>query len=174
MFRSFVLAALVTFPVPATAHVMFAPDTATTNTTYVGALRVTHGCDGAATTQIRVTIPDGVNTAKPQAKPGWTITVERTPLTKPVPGKDGKMVTDRVNAIIWQGNLPDDQFDDFVLMLKMPAAGAVYFPVTQTCGTVTESWTTIPAAAQGWHDTDHPAPVLTVQPAMSGDMHGQM
>lgn len=172
MRRLLLVATFFALPFPAAAHVAFTETNAQPGSNYVGALRIGHGCDGAATTSLRVEIPDGVTSAKAQAKPGWTITVERTPLAQPVKGEGGKTVTDRVSAIIWTGNLPNDEFDDFGLMLKLPATtGPLYFPATQTCATGSADWKDVPAATQAWHDVPHPAPVLNLAPddASSGD-----
>ncbi len=162
-------AAVLAVPAIATAHVMFANAQATAGTSYVGSLRVTHGCGGSATTALCVEIPESVTGAKPQAKPGWTIQVERVPLKTPVPGEGGKMQTTRVSAITWTGSLPDEEFDDFVVQLKLPKmAGEVYFPAVQTCQTGQTQWRDIPAAGQAWHDVAHPAPVLTLTDGMAG------
>lgn len=167
-------AVLAAFAAPAiaAAHVMFATPQATAGTAYVGALRVTHGCTGSATTSLRIEIPESVTGAKPQAKAGWTIQVEHAPLKTPVPGEGGKLQTTRVSAITWTGTLPDDEFDDFVVQLRLPkTAGAVYFPATQVCQAGRAEWKDIPAAGQAWHDVAHPAPVLTLTDGMA-DMPG--
>ena len=54
---------------PALAHVTLAVPTATPGTGYKAVLRVPHGCDGAATTGIRVQIPEGYIAVKPMPKP---------------------------------------------------------------------------------------------------------
>ena len=164
-----IVAAGMAVPALASAHVVFTQTAALPGSNTVYALRIGHGCSGAATTALRVEIPEGI-AAKPQAKAGWTVTVERTPLKTPVKGEGGKMVMDRVSAITWTGNLPDDQFDDFGLMLKLPATtGPVYFPAHQTCVTGHADWTDIPAASQAWHDVAHPAPVLNLAPEDGGN-----
>ncbi len=151
---------LLATPAAASAHVMFANARAPAGSNVVGALRVTHGCAGSATVSLRVEIPEGVTGARPQAKPGWTITVERTALKTPVPGEGGKMQTERVSAITWTGALPDDEFDDFAMSLKLPrAAGPLYFPAIQVCQAGRAEWKDIPAAGQA---SAHPAPVLTL------------
>lgn len=172
--RALLIAAiLLGLPALASAHVTFTQTTATPGSSYVGALRISHGCDGAATTSLKVEIPESVTSAKPQAKAGWTITVDRSPLAQPVKGEGGKMVTDRVSAITWTGNLPNDQFDDFGLMLKLPAAtGPLYFTATQTCATGNAVWKDIPAANQAWHDVPHPAPMLNLTPDDAGSSDG--
>lgn len=163
----FLLAAL---PAAAAAHVTFAPGSFTPGQAYVGALRVSHGCEGAATTGLRLEIPAGVTTAKPQAKPGWTITTESVPLDKPYVNGRGKTVSDRVSAVTWSGGtLPDDEFDDFTVMLTMPdGAQPVYFAAVQTCGATQVEWKDVPAAGQSPHDLKSPAPVLTPQGASDG------
>ena len=173
--KSIVLMAAVAalaLPVAASAHVMFAPGQAATGSTFVGALRVGHGCSGSPTVSLRVDIPEGVSGARPQAKPGWTIAIERTPLKTPMPGEGGKMQTDRVSAITWTGDLPDDEFDDFVMQVKLPkAAGPVYFPATQVCRSGRADWRDIPVAGQA---SAHPAPVLMLTDGMAAmpDMPG--
>ncbi len=172
MVRNTILIALsvcaVAMPVVAGAHVAFVQPTAAPGS-YVGALRVSHGCDGSPTTSIRVEIPESVVGARPQAKPGWVIKVDRLPLAQPVKGEGGKTVTDRVSAITWTGVLPDDEFDDFTVLLKLPkTAGPVYFRTVQTCQAGSSAWTDVPATGQALHDVKHPAPVLT----LGGDMAG--
>lgn len=146
----------------AQAHVVFAQPVATAGAHWAGALRVSHGCDGAATTSVQVEIPVGIVVARPQPKAGWTIVIEREPLAAPVTAEGGGMLTERVSAITWTGRLPDDQFEEFGLAAKLPAgAGLLAFPVIQTCEQGETRWTEI--AAAGAPRPAHPAPVLTVQ-----------
>ena len=150
--------AVLVLPVAASAHIMFVPGQAAAGSTFVGALRVGHGCSGSATVSLRVEIPEDVSGARPQAKPGWTIAIERTPLKTPMPGEGGKMQTDRVSAITWTGNLADDEFDDFAVQLKLPkASGPLYFPATQVCQAGRADWRDVPVAGQ---KVAHPAPEL--------------
>lgn len=171
MFRTaFIAIVACALASPAGAHVSFVQSTAAPGS-YTGSLRVSHGCDGSATTSIRVEIPEGVTGAKPQAKQGWTIKVERVPLAQPVKGEGGKTVSDRVSAITWTGALPDDEFDDFTVLLKLPkTAGPVYFRTMQTCQAGSSAWTDIPAEGQDRHDIKHPAPVLNVGEDAGMDM----
>ena len=152
--------AVLALPASAPAHVVFAMAQAPAGSTFIDALRVGHGCSGSATVSLRVEIPEGVTAARPEAKPGWTITIERTPLKTPVPGEGGKMQTDRVSAIVWSGNLPDDEFDDFPVQLKLPkASGPLYFPATQVCQAGRADWRDRPVTGQ---KVARPAPVLTL------------
>ena len=131
---------------------------------------MTHGCAGSATTALRVEIPQSITVAKPQPKPGWTIDIEREPLTTPVKGEGGKMLTQRVKAITWRGGpLPDEDWDQFGVMAKLPdAPGKLYFPVIQTCQTGEDRWTEVPAPGETTR-LAHPAPVLTVTPKAAPD-----
>lgn len=145
----------------AQAHVTLTPNTGTAGGYYFGELRVSHGCDGSPTTALRVEIPAGVISAKPQPKPGWTVTVVREPLAAPVAGEGGRMIRERVKAITWRGRLAEDQFDTFGLMLRPPAApGPLPLPVLQTCLKGETAWTDV--ATPGAPPTAHPAPVLTL------------
>jgi len=152
---------------PAGAHVVLNPGQAAPGAYYAGAFRVSHGCSGSPTVALKVTIPAGVVTAKPRPKEGWTLTIEREPLAQPVTGEGGQTIRERVKAVTWRGRLPDDEFDEFGLMLKLPdAAGPLYFPAVQTCETGETRWVEIPAPGAARPAT--PAPVLEVTPAAGG------
>jgi hypothetical protein len=156
----------------ASAHIVFAESEAAPDSYYAGFLRVSHGCGSSPTRSIRVEIPDGVNLARPQPKPGWTITIEHAPLSAPIPSEGGA-ITERVTAITWSGELPADQFDQFGLLLRLPSrAGPLYFPVTQTCAEGAQHWTEIPAQGAAWRSVPHPAPVLNlVDPNAASPAH---
>lgn len=160
----FTALALATIPGAAGAHVVTSPDRATAGAYYAGELRVGHGCAGSPTTSLRVEIPPQVLSAKPQPKPGWRIAVERAPLAEPRVGEGGQAIRDRVAAITWTGLLPDDRFDAFGLMLRLPPeAGALLLPVVQGCWKGEQRWTEAPAA-DGARPA-HPAPRLVLEPA---------
>ena len=157
--------------VPAAAHVVLAEPQAAAGSYYAGFFRVSHGCGASPTVALRVEIPATVVSAKPQPKPGWTVAIERTPLATPIRGEGGAEIRERVSAITWTGMLDIDSFDQFGIMMKLPAtAGPLYFPTTQRCTSGSAAWTTIPAPGQPWHSVEHPAPVLDVQAA--GGMAG--
>jgi uncharacterized protein YcnI len=145
---------LLGLPVAAVSHVVLAPDTSPAGAYYAGVLRVGHGCDGATTTEVHVTIPVAAKDAKPQPKPGWTVIVER----------DGG----RVTGLRWTGSMPAEQFDSFGIMLVLDPAvtGIVYLPVVQRCGETEKRWTQIPESGAAWTSVPSPAPRLIVSPAM--------
>lgn len=145
------------------AHIVFAEPNAPAGGYYVGFLRVSHGCAGLSTVSIRVSIPAEIMVARPQPKPGWTLSIEKEPLAIPIRSESGGEVRERVTAITWTGRLDADQFDQFGLMLKLPARpGQLYFPTIQRCERGSNAWTTIPAPGQSWHAVPSPAPTLTV------------
>ena len=157
------LALIRTANAAAQAHIVFAEPDAAAGGYYAGFLRVSHGCAGSPTLSVRVEIPPGIMIARPQPKPGWTLSVEKAPLAKPIQSEGGQLVRDRVTAITWSGRLDADQFDQFGVMLRLPdAPGALYFPTVQRCETGRNDWTMIPAAGQPWHAVKSPAPVLNV------------
>jgi len=147
----------------ASAHIVFAETEAAPNAYYAGFIRVSHGCGDSPTRAIRIEIPDGVNIARPQPKPGWRLSVEHAPLATPLQNEGGHTITERVTAITWRGNLPADQFDQFGVMMRLPdRTGPLYFRVTQTCASGEQAWTDIPAEGAAWHSVPHPAPVINL------------
>lgn len=157
-----ILAALaLLLPAAAQAHIVFAEPQAAAGSYYAGFLRVSHGCGAAGTVSIRVEIPAGVVSARPQPKPGWTLAVEHAPLATPIKGEGGAVITERISAITWTGALPADQFDQFGIMMKLPdAPGALYFPTVQRCTSGSNDWVHLPASPEAWHTTKNPAPML--------------
>ncbi|WP_245294259.1 DUF1775 domain-containing protein [Rhizobium etli] len=57
----------------ANAHVTLEQSQAQSGKAYKAVLRVGHGCEGKATIKIRVQIPEGLLSAKPMPKSGWTM-----------------------------------------------------------------------------------------------------
>jgi hypothetical protein len=117
---------------------------------------VGHGCEGKATTALRVEIPAGVASARPQPKPDWTLTIEA------VPGGG-----EQVRAITWRGELPADQFDEFLIQVRLPpAAGPLGFPAVQTSGGAEVRW--IEPADSGGPRPTRPLPTVVLSPPSDG------
>jgi uncharacterized protein YcnI len=148
------------------AHVTLETGEAKAGSTYKAVLRVPHGCDGSATTAIRVQIPDGMIAVKPMPKPGWTLETKIEPYAKPVRYFEDTL-TEGVREIVWSGgNLPDAWYDEFVFRGQLPDAPGtkIYFPVVQECETGVERWIEIPEAGKSADDYETPAPGLTLIP----------
>ncbi|MCO6414683.1 YcnI family protein [Siccirubricoccus sp. KC 17139] len=162
------LAAGLLGPLAAAAHVTVDPTTAPAGSYQRVALRVPHGCNGAATTRIAVELPEGVYTAKPMPKPGWRLSIERRALPQAVRNPHGHEVEQEVARIAWEGGpLPEEQYEEFVLLLQLPnePGGSLTLPVTQGCeGGKAEAWVERPAAGQHAHDLARPAPVIRLTP----------
>lgn len=147
------------------AHVTANPDKATAGKYFEAAFRVSHGCDGSPTKSVSISLPAGMVSVKPQYKPGWTVEAKKSKLAKPVPAGHGKMATEQFDTITWSGaSLPDDQYDTFGLLMKLPdAPGLLWFPVTQVCEKGMLEWKNVPANIDAWHKTDHPAPYIRLE-----------
>ena len=152
----------------AQAHISLETTEAPVNASYKAVFRVGHGCDGAATTRIRVTIPEGVIAVKPMPKPGWTLETVTGPYAKTY-DLYGTPVSEGVTEVVWTGSLPDAFYDEFVfrgrLTDSLSPGSTVSFPVVQECGDTVESWTEIPAPGQHADEPEHPAPGVTLLPA---------
>ena len=140
----------------ASAHVVAVPDTAKAGSYAVVAFRVGHACAaGDVTTRLRIEIPAGVASVRPQPKPGWTYGFERPLDPKAAP-----------TAITFSGRLPDEAFDDFAVLMKLPATGErLIFPVTQTCEKGESRWTEVPDPSKPDEKLARPAPIVTLTPA---------
>jgi periplasmic copper chaperone A len=119
---------------PAMAHVTLDRTEAPADSYVRLAIRVPHGCAGAATTGIRLALPEGLTSVKPAPKPGWALTILPG---EPVPGRGehGAAAT-TVREIAWRGGpLPDDQYDEFLLMVRTPdrPGQTLLFPFVQDC-----------------------------------------
>jgi uncharacterized protein YcnI/copper(I)-binding protein len=151
---------------PAAAHVSLATREATPNRQYKAVLQVPHGCDGAATTAVRVQIPEGVIAVKPMPKAGWTLSTTRGAYDKSYENH-GRKVSEGVKEIVWSGGaLSDEHFDEFIFTAVVATDGGpakvVYFPTVQQCTKGEAAWTQIPSAQQAAGDLKKPAPALRI------------
>lgn len=158
-------AALMTFlsTTSSFAHIVADPAEARPGSYFRTALRVGHGCGvDKPTISVRVSIPEGIANASAQPKPGWEIKVETTKLTQPIDAGHGRKTDMVVSAITWTGgSLPNEQFDEFGLVLKLPDAPGkdLWLPVVQTCAGGEARWDQIPAAGQ---KADRPAALIRI------------
>jgi uncharacterized protein YcnI len=153
---------------PAAAHITLENRETPVGAGYKAVLRVPHGCEGTATTAIRVRIPEGVVRAKPMPKPGWTISTVTGKYAKTYELFHAKL-SEGVTEIAWAGGkLPDAQYDEFVFQANLaddlPAGKTIYFPVVQECEKGVHRWIEIPAEGKGPEDYPEPAPGLKLLP----------
>ena len=155
-------------PTAVNAHAVLTEQTALTGSYYKGAVRIGHGCEGAATTGVKLFIPSGFEGAKPQPKTGWTIKITKAKLAEPYQSH-GKTVSEDVVALEWIASnkdaaLPDGVFDEFAFMTKLPEkAGSVWLRVLQTCEKGQNDWAEIPAAGASTKGMKYPAALLTLK-----------
>lgn len=162
---------------PAVAHVVLDQPQAPAGSAYTASLRVGHGCDGSPTHTVTVQVPAGLRGAKPQPKPGWTLSVRKAPLAQPSTSH-GRTVTDDVVEVRWQATsraawLDDAWFDTFHLRGQLPAQpGPLWFRVQQLCETGQLDWTEVPASGTSTQGLKAPAALLQVMPAQpAGHQH---
>jgi periplasmic copper chaperone A len=153
--------ALCAFAFNSHAHVVLEQQTAPAGSYYKASLRVSHGCNGSATTAVQVTLPEGFRGARPMPKPGWTLEAPKVKLAQPYQSY-GKTITEDVAVITWRGGpLPDAHYDEFALMGKLPEQeGTLYFKVLQTCEQGRNDWSAIPEPGKTLKDYPTPAAAL--------------
>jgi len=154
---------------PALAHVGLAEREASIGSTYKATLVVGHGCSGAATTEIRVRIPEGFYNVRPMPKPGWKLETVAGPYQTPF-DNHGTVVNEGVTEITWSGGeLPDSQFDEFVFRgtfgSGLESGGQFHFPVLQKCGDKEDAWIDTSGDA-----AENPAPEVILKPP-AGHQH---
>ena len=171
----FFLLSTVFFPL-AQAHIVLSEPKAIAGSYYKATLRVGHGCSGSATTGLTVQVPAGFQGAKPQPKLGWTVTARKAKLATPY-NSHGKTVTDDVVELRWtavnkEAALPDDQFDEFAFMGRLPdSAGPMWVKVLQTCESGQNDWSETPASGSSTRGLKSPAALLDVQSAPKHEHH---
>ena len=150
------------------AHVTLDQPAAPAGSSYRATFKIGHGCDGAATKVIVVSMPEGLRGAKPSPKAGWTLTTTRRPLKAPYESH-GKPVTDELAEVRWTANTPADflqdaWYDEFVVRASLPAEpGELWFAVRQLCTEGEWNWAEKPSAENPRPRA--PAVKLVVQPA---------
>jgi uncharacterized protein YcnI len=150
------------------AHVTVNPHTAPQGSYTKVSFQVPNERDDAATTQLEVNLPTDhpIASVQTRAVPGWTSTVQKITLAKPITTDDGQ-ITEAVSKITWTaGKIPPGSFEEFdVSMGPLPTdTDQLVFKALQTYdnGEVVR-W--IDTAPEGAPEPQHPAPVLTLTPA---------
>ncbi len=155
-----VAAAAILLPVSAaSAHVGIDITEAEADGFAFATFRVPHGCDGSPTTKVKIQIPDGVVSVKPEAVAGWKLEILNGPITPY--DSHGTMISEGVKEVTWTGGpLADAHVAQFGMSLKMPnkAGETIYFKTIQTCEQGETAWIEIPA--EGAEEPEHPAPSL--------------
>lgn len=147
------------------AHATIQPPKASLNEYVVAAVRIPHGCQGSATNNVTVVIPDSITKVKPRAVPGWQLQIT-TKAIPPITGEGGAVINTTVDTVSWfGGRLPDSQFEEFQMQFRTPDAKAgtkIYFPIYQGCEVNQTAWIEIPQSDADKANLPHPAPALTL------------
>lgn len=170
LLRSIFGGAALAIVVTAQAHVTLEQGTAPAGGTYKATLRIGHGCDGSATTLVRVFVPESLRGAKPMPKAGWALSAPRVPLAQAYEAH-GKRITEDVREIVWRGGpLSNDWVDEFSFVATLPnEPGRVAIRVLQECESGRIEW--FETSRPGEKSPRWPAPVLEVLPARGSGHH---
>lgn len=143
----------------AQAHVSVASGPAFANTSQEVTFGVGHGCEGADTYSVRIEIPAGVTSVRPESNSFGKATVEKDDA--------GTII-----AVIWQKAeldvLPADvEYYKLTMRLKAPDQPftKLYFPAYQVCRAADGTMTNVDWVAMTETADAEPAPALSVLPA---------
>jgi len=164
----------------AQAHVTFVNSSVPEESTSVISLQVPHGCDGKATTEFQVKLPEGFVLAKPQPKPGWELEIIQGNYARTYDDHGTKVTAGPVEIRWKNGNLADAYYDTFNIQGKVSGVAAgktLAFPAIQLCGADGKvAWDQVAAEGTNPHSLKSPAPGLTVTAKAAGapDEHAGM
>ena len=155
--------ALLLLAGPASAHVTVNPSSAAQGSYTEVNVRVPNEETSTNTTKVQLYLPTDhpIASVATESVPGWTVTVQKTKLTKPITTDDGQ-VTEAVSEITWSGGaIKPGQFQDFALSLgPLPTdTDSLTFKALQTYsdGSIVR-W--IQPTVEGQAEPANPAPVL--------------
>ncbi len=165
-------ASVLLLAAPAFAHVTVTPNSAAKGSYSTVEFKVPNEEDSANTVKVEVNLPTDHPLASVQTEPvpGWTASVTKTKLAKPISTDDGQ-VTEAVTKITWSGGqIKPGEFQRFPVALgPLPAdTGTLVFKALQTYdNNQVVRW--IDTSAPGGAEPAHPAPTITLTDAKSGD-----
>ncbi|MFI5984176.1 YcnI family protein [Streptomyces sp. NPDC051555] len=130
--------------------------------------------DNAATNKLEVSFPTDhpLSSVMPQDVPGWTVTVEKSKLDKPLT-VHGKQINEAVTKVTWTGGkIEPGKFQQFPLSIgQLPSdVDKLTFKAVQTYDN-NEVVRWIEEAKDGAAEPQNPAPVLKLTAAAGGDHH---
>jgi uncharacterized protein YcnI len=147
----------------ANAHVTVTPDEAEAGSYAVLTFSVPHGCDGSATTEVAIQIPEQTPSVTPTVNSNWD--VEKVMVKR----DEGPA---RVEQVVYTAKspLPDGIRDTFELSMMPDSPGeTLAFPVVQTCEEGETTWAELAEDLDDTHSLDAPAPLVTLTAPTAGD-----
>jgi uncharacterized protein YcnI len=163
-------------PGAASAHVTMKADETAAGSFALLTVAFSHGCEGSATTEIAISVPEEITSIAPGMNYGWTVEKITDDSATPAADDHGDAAA-LVTEIVYTAREPveDGFYDQFILSVQLPedAEGeTIYFPVIQTCEEGETAWVQIPEEGQSSDDLDAPAPGITVTaPSEDGGGH---
>ncbi|MFJ9341305.1 YcnI family protein [Streptomyces sp. NPDC101733] len=160
---------------PAFAHVGVQSEGAAAKGGYaVINFKVPNERDNASTTQLEVNFPidQPLTSVMPQDVPGWTVTVEKSKLDKPLT-VHGKQINEAVTKVTWTGGkIEPGKFQQFPVSVgKLPEnTDQMVFKAIQTYDN-NEVVRWIEESKAGAAEPQNPAPVLKLTAAAADDHH---
>jgi uncharacterized protein YcnI len=171
------VAAAVSLPGVAQAHVTVQPATAEGGGFSVVAFRVPNERDDASTTKLQVTLPEDQPLGSVSTTPvaGWSVKTSMRKLDQPIE-LFGQQLEEVVSKVTWTatggGGIRPGQFQDFSVSLgQLPETGDLVFPTLQTYSSGAKvNWNQV--SVDDSAEPEHPAPTLSVTAAAAGDSSG--
>ncbi|WP_329120179.1 YcnI family copper-binding membrane protein [Streptomyces sp. NBC_01465] len=160
---------------PAFAHVSVQPQGAAAKGGYATVnFKVPNERDDASTTKLEVNFPTDhpLASVMPQPVPGWTATVTKSKLAKPLT-VHGKQINEAVSKVTWTGGkIGPGEFQQFPLSIgALPTdTDQLVFKAIQTYSNK-EVVRWIEEQKKGAEEPENPAPVLTLTAAEGDDHH---
>ncbi len=106
------LVSIFVLPAMASAHIVVSPNQVVVGKRQVFSVGVPNESDTAQVINVRLVIPENLESVVPNTKPGWTIEIKKLDS-----GDDAK-----ITEIIWSGgSIPQGQRDDFLFQAKAPS-----------------------------------------------------
>ncbi|MET9884626.1 YcnI family protein [Streptomyces sp. NPDC006430] len=156
------------------AHVSVQPGEAAKGGYATINFKVPNERDNASTTQLEVNFPTDqpLTSVMPQDVPGWTVTVEKSKLDKPLT-VHGKQINEAVTKVTWSGGkIEPGKFQQFPVSVgKLPeSTDQMVFKAIQTYDN-NEVVRWIEETKEGAAEPQNPAPVLKLTAAKAADGH---
>lgn len=153
---------------PAAGHVTINPKKAATEGYMVFKMRLPHDCGDATigTSNLTVTLPQGVIAVKQEQVAGWKAVHTMRKIDPPIQS-GSRMYSETMDTATWVGFLPDGLYREFGLSLKMlPQKNGtiMYFKSSQDChgGFPPRNWDMIPSPPGNMTRLLSPAPAVTL------------
>jgi uncharacterized protein YcnI len=170
------VAAAVSLPGMAQAHVTIQPPTVEGGGFSAVAFRVPNERDDAATTRVQVTLPKDQPLASVSTTPiaGWNVKTSTRKLDEPI-DLEGQQLNRVVSKVTWtatDGGLQPGQYQDFSVSLgQLPESGKMVFQALQTYSNGEKvNWNEV--SADGSAEPEHPAPTLSIGAAATAEPTG--